>query len=528
LKTLDDQGTFEEAPPVGRSMRTKFVFTTSLKNDFSVKYKARLVVCGYTQIKGIDYDETFSPTTPLMAIYILLSIGASKDREMALFDVKSAFLLGENDFEQYCLLPEGCIRGNRRVRIIKSLYGQKQAPKIWSDLLHTYLEELGFERCPVVPCLYCRNKGDRMKICVHVDDGLIVGKDLDKIKEFWEALKTKVKDGTFFYPLEKYLGMELKSDGTYVDVTQTQYIREMTGFNIGKADFKHAEIPMGPTIKLAVAQQDPTLKPILAEAGTLRYVADRSRPDVLVGVGEMSSNASPKPSQEHVKVGKSIIGYLKKTQSLGLRLGGEEGDKTLFAFTDASYETTGKCLSRLGGCLFLGKDSGAIYSFSKRDTTVSHSSTESEIKALDETIRAVVHARDILEFLGYDQINPTVIYADNKSMIDLCQTLKSTSNTRHINVRINYLRECVNKRLIKLVFVPTELNVADILTKPLARGIFERHRSKLLKGFGRKSPLHEESAMITEVNEWKDMDEVLRRENIVVNNTEVNREDTYF
>jgi hypothetical protein len=340
-----------------------------------------------------------------------------------------------------------------------------------------------------------------MKICVHVDDGLIIGPNLKKLQEFWNALKLKVKDGTFFYPIEKYLGMELQRDGEYVTITQSQYIQDISGFETGKSGFKQPKIPMPPSIRLSTAVQDSNLRPLLPEAGTLRYVADRSRPDVLVAVGEMSSNATPHPSRQHIEVGKSVIGYLKRTYAFGIRLGGV-GEKRLFAFSDASYETTGSCLSRLGGCLFLGTDTGAIHSFSKRDSTVSHSSTESEIKALDETIRVVVHTRDILEFLGHAQTDPTVIYADNRSMIELCQTLKSTANTRHINLRINYLRECINKRLVRLVFVPTGENVADILTKPLPKTLFEKHREKLLRGFGGNPVTLDETSQLVDINEW--------------------------
>jgi len=131
----------------------------------------------------------------------------------------------------------------------------------------------------------------------------------------------------------------------------------------------------------------------------------------------------------------------------------------------------------------LGLNAGAIYSFSKNDKTVSHSSTESEIKALDATIRAVCHVRDVLKFLGYEQFQPTTVYVDNMSMMKLCGTLRSTANTRHINMRIHYLRECINNRQVEIKFAPTDKNVANILTKPLEKELLEKHASCLLTGF---------------------------------------------
>ena len=154
----------------------------------------------------------------------------------------------------------------------------------------------------------------------------------------------------------------------------------------------------------------------------------------------------------------------------------------LFGFCDASFISVGNAKSRLGGCMFLNDSSGAFHSFSKSDNTVSHSSTEAEIKALDEMIRQIQAVRDTLEFLGYKQEGPTKIYMDNVSAITLCNSLKTIHKTKHINVRINYIREVINSRMVELHFVASEWNVADILTKPLAKQLFVRHRQVLLNG----------------------------------------------
>jgi hypothetical protein len=64
------------------------------------------VVCGYSQVYGIDYSETYSPTTPISTIFMLMHIGASLNLFTAIFDVTAAFLEGTNDFKQYCWLPK--------------------------------------------------------------------------------------------------------------------------------------------------------------------------------------------------------------------------------------------------------------------------------------------------------------------------------------------------------------------------------------------------------------------------------------
>jgi hypothetical protein len=185
-----------------------------------------------------------------------------------------------------------------------------------------------------------------------------------------------------------------------------------------------------------------------------------------------------------METSRRIKNYLTTTKDIGITLGNIDPGISLFGYCDAAYVTDGNCKSRLGGCLFLGLNAGAVYSFSKNDTTVSHSSTEAEIKAIDELSRQIVHVREILEFMGYILQGACTIYVDNKSAIELCKTLRTTHKTKHINMRIHYIRELINHRIIQLVFIPTEFNVADVLTKPLGVKDHNRHCNTLMFGHG--------------------------------------------
>jgi hypothetical protein len=460
-------------------MKTKFVFTSSFKPDFTIKYKARLVVCGYSQIYGIDYTETFAPTTPILNVTIMAHIGKVMNSYISSFDVKGAFLEGNNDHVQYCYLPEQLFGPNYRVRIVKSLYGQKQSPKIWNDHLNNILIRMGFTRCPVSPCLYSYINGkDYLFITIHVDDGYMISSNKDIVDSFQNMFKTYIKEFTIYHPVMKYLGIEFEEDKNYVYLHQQHYIKNINLLDINN-DYKNEKIPMKPTVNLRIHEQNTLLEPLLPVCGALRYLSDRTRPDILTATGEVSSNGSPHPTNEHVKVAKNILRYVKSTYDTKLVLGGQ-GPIILFAYSDAAFITSGKCKSRLGGCLFLGEDAGSIYSFSRNDHTVSHSSCEAEIKAIDLTIKSILHVRDLLQFFGHEQFNKTILYTDSKSSIDLLNTLKSKENTRHINVRINYIREAINLGNITLKFIENDNNVADGLTKPLDVKKFSKFKSKLL------------------------------------------------
>jgi exoribonuclease II len=79
--------------------------------------------------------------------------------------------------------------------------------------------------------------------------------------------------------------------------------------------------------------------------------------------------------------------------------------------------------------------------------------------------------------------SPTRIYMDNKSAIQLCEIFKINHKVRHINIRINYIRELINNKVIELHFIASNFNVADVLTKPLASESFHQHSNILLYGF---------------------------------------------
>ncbi len=204
---------------------------------------------------------------------------------------------------------------------------------------------------------------------------------------------------------------------------------------------------------------------------------------MLVAVGEISSKASPYLSDGHIKTAKRTLKYLKFTEKHMLQLGGSVPIEML-DFSYPSHITSGKSKSKYYGALYLGLDSNAFWSMSKNATTISLSSCESEIKAITLVACAIIHERDKLKAIGFEQVKPTFLYTDSQSSVDWCKTLRFKENTKHVNVRINLLRECVNNRIIEIVFIKTDLMVADLLTKLLATDIFEKLKYKLLCGFG--------------------------------------------
>ena len=124
-----------------------------------VRNKARLVAQGYTQVEGIDFDETFAPVARLEAIRILLAYANHHDITLYQMDVKSAFLNGKLEEEVYVAQPPGFEdpkHPHKVFRLNKALYGLKQAPRAWYDTLKEFLMKKGFKPSSLDPTLFTK------------------------------------------------------------------------------------------------------------------------------------------------------------------------------------------------------------------------------------------------------------------------------------------------------------------------------------------------------------------------------------
>ena len=366
-----------------------------------------------------------------------------------------------------------------RVEIKGNWYGEKQAGRIWNIKLDNILTGMNFIRCPMMPCLYMWTDGtDTIIATIHVDDGLLISNNSIVFQEFMDVFNTHIRKATLTTDFKQYLKLAVhqEEDGR-VSVSQQEYI-EAHFSGTGKS----VTTPMSTSINLRRQAPNVSNESLLPYTGKYRFLADRTRADILVTTSEISIGGAVAPSDEHVKASKRLTDFIITTQETKLYLGGNDPIE-LFGYSDAAYITDGNAKSRLGGCLFLGTESGAFFSYSRSDT-ISHSSTEAEIKAIDELCMEIMYWIPILEFTGVKVTNPIKIFVDNKSAIELCRVLKTTHQVKHINMRIHYINDLINMKIIELIFVPTDYNVADILTKGLPHEAHMRHSDILLNGHG--------------------------------------------
>ena len=493
LGELDERGVFEiTEDQEGPGMKSKMFYKFKYDQNLNPVYKARLVACGYSQIYGIDYEETFGPTTTTISFNMIVTIAKIYKYVTITIDIGNAFLEGEMDFDNYMYLPADLSeyitqQKNKRLRvkIILSLYGTKQAAKVFNEKLNKVLIKVGFKRTVSDVCLYVYKdyEGYVYYLLCHIDDIIITGKEKRVIDDIVMRITKEFKRVTTG-DFKKYLGIKLDNTENFVMLNQSEYISEFVTEYLGEDAIigENTKIPMKTNVNFRLLNQNENNISLLPATGKIRYCADKSRPDILFAINLISTQTE-KPNDEFVEATIKLMKYLYSTRNECLTLGGKDDELKLFAYSDASYVTDKDSKSQLGNCFFLSRDSGAIYSVSKKDNTVSHSSTEAELKALDLCVRTVLYLRIMLKELCIEQESPTEIFVDNNSAKLLVESLRSSHKTKHINMRINFIREQINERNITIKFVRSENQVADIFTKALPKDLFEKFKKIILTGW---------------------------------------------
>jgi hypothetical protein len=238
--------------PLGRNaIGSKWVFKVKAKPGGSVdSFKARLVAQGFSQRAGVDYSETFSPVVKLSTLRTVLAIAAKRNMHMHFADIETAFLYADFQEDIYMRQPKGAEDGTPRVmRLLKSIYGLKQASREWYKLLHRILSSLGLKRATSDTILYTMNHQVH-SICiivVYVDGLLIVSNSLEWITSARRVIGEQFHM-TDFDVAKLILGMDIvrnREVGT-ICLSQEQYTKVILE-KYGMLDSALSKIPMAPT-----------------------------------------------------------------------------------------------------------------------------------------------------------------------------------------------------------------------------------------------------------------------------------------
>ncbi|KAL5787036.1 hypothetical protein ACOSP7_003985 [Xanthoceras sorbifolium] len=461
-----------ELPPGKKALHNKWVFRIKEEHNGNKRYKARMVVKGFQQKEGIDYNEIFSPVVKLTTIRLVLKIVAAENLHLEQLDVKTAFLHGDLEEEIYMRQPEGFKEAGKEnlvCRLKKSLYGLKQAPRQWYKKFDSFMSSSGFTRCQADHCCYIKRFDNSFIILLlYVDDMLVAGSDMQEIMNLKRELSKQfaMKD---LGAAKQILGMRIKRDtksGTLL-LSQAEYIKKvLSRFNI--QDAKPVSTPLGIHFRLSKEQSPKTEEerthmakvPYASAIGSLMYAMVCTRPDIAQAVGVVSRYMN-NPGKIHWEAVKWILRYLRGTTNKTLCFKG--GDTTLTGYVDADLagnvdirkSTTGYVYT-LGGT--------AVSWVSQLQKIVALSTTEAEYVAVTEASKEMVWLQSFLEELGKKQ-EDNVLYCDSQSAIHLAKNPSFHSRTKHIQLRYHFIRSLLEDGILKLEKISGAQNPADMLTK---------------------------------------------------------------
>lgn len=476
--------TLETLPHGRTAVDNKWVFKIKTKSDGTVDhFKARLVAKGYSQTVGVDYGETYAPTAKMDSIRTLLALAAAEDSEMIQFDVKTAFLHGELSEELYMNLPTGYTIPNsagKVCRLRKSLYGLKQASRVWNEKFTTFLKEHNLQQSTADPCIFFSDKEPRLITAIWVDDGLAICKSAQRLQAMIAYLKhhLEVTIGTD----DMYIGLRISGDRSkrLLFVDQQRFIESLL-LKFGYEDAHPVATPADSNVQLQAPQSDDDSSipvfPYQELVGSLLYVQIATRPDITHAVNKVSQ-FSNNYRQIHCTAVSRIAKYLRGTSDFSLCYDGSEGSNVLKAYADADFAGDLDDRKSRSGCVILFNKAPILW-LSRKQMCTATSTTESEYIAASLASKEIVWVRRLLADIGFAQRSPTLLLSDNQSAIRLIHNPEYHKRTKHIEIHYHVIREIQTRGEISTIYVPTEAQLADIFTKALTPEKFHRLRHDL-------------------------------------------------
>ncbi|CAI7836830.1 unnamed protein product, partial [Closterium sp. NIES-53] len=356
----------------------------------------------------------------------------------------------------------------------RPVYGLRQAPREWHDTLRTTLAALGFVPSTADPSLFLRTDISLppFYVLVYVDDLVFATADTEALTLVKSELQ-KRHTCTDLGKLRSYLGLQITRDRARSTITLTQshmvhHVLQRFGFQYSLPQLT----PLSTSHSLSAPPSDESVEPsgpYPELVGCLMYLMTCTRPDRKYPLSLLARYVAPGWHRKvHWDAAKRVLRYLCSTSGMGLVLGGR-GLVVLTGHADASWVDDSATQRPSQGYTFsLG--SGSVSWRSTRSSSVLSSSCEAEIYAGAMAAQELRWLTYLLTDLGEQPRSPPVLYVDNKAMIALCQEHR----TKHIALRYFLARELQQRGQLRLAYVTTRANAADVFTKALPPGDHQR------------------------------------------------------
>jgi len=475
MKNLGVYETINSIPNGANLIASRWVFKLKKNSKGEIiKRKSRLVAKGFTQKLGIDYQETFSPTLKQDSIRIFTAISVQNNFNIEQIDINAAYLNATLDEDLYMMPPKGHEDyGKRYWKLRKAIYGLKQSGAKWNKELNRYLLRIGYIRLISEPCLYFKENANGKLLnllAIYVDDILIAGSK-QSIEETKKLIKHRFKikeTGNVDY----IIGIKFVKNKNGYFLNQHRYINELLNkFNMTNCTPLKNMMPVDNEEERRIKVDKTKYRSII---GNLLYVSICTRPDIIFPVSK-AARRSKDPTLEDLNNAFRILRYLKGTISYGLQF---TRDSRIKAFADADFG--GDLETRKSTTGFVVTIGNTPTSWcSKLQKSVSTSTAEAEYYSISECGKHCIWYLSLLNELNI-KLKWIQINTDNKAAIFNAKNQTINPRTKHMNIRVHYIRELVSKKKIMLNYVKSENNIADGFTKYLNSSAMNEFRNFLL------------------------------------------------
>lgn len=456
------------------------------ENGVCTRFRARWVAKGWAETPN---SNNYAPTLRGYTFRVFLYLIASKDLKTKAIDISAAFLHAELEEKTYLSPPPGYIKWkaqSRRykekhimqeknivLRANKAIYGLRGSPKAWNQDFNKTMAELGFKKSICDECFFWRydEHGVIYVIC-YVDDILCAATSETMLEEFVSGIKARY--GITIGTMSWFLGLEIKRAEDQITISAQKYITDVQRrFNMESTRGRSTPgVPgtrldtpnMGEEEKREFQNRVP-FRPLL---GCLMYISTCARPDITYAVNQACRYMSD-PTPAAWKSCQRILQYLITTKEYVLSIKGNnlnQGVK-IEAWTDADWGGNWReqdAKSTTGYGIYIGDN--LIEWGSKKQRLVSLSTMEAELEAMVTTARAVSYYKVFFKEIGI-QITQASIYCDNQACIRACEGTLPSARTRHFVFRQAYVRDLVEQKEFKVIYVASKENIADFWTKYL-------------------------------------------------------------
>lgn len=450
--------------PHGRkTIKCKWIFKTKTDEMGEIaRYKARLVAKGCSQRPGIDFNETYSPVVRYSSIRFLVSIAAQHNLNIYQMDAITAFLQGDLEDEIYMDQPElFCDNSNRVCKLMKSIYGLKQASRQWNKKLSAVFISMGYQQSKIDPCVYSKfNNNDMIFVAIYVDDLMIFTNSIELEEESKASLmeKFKMKD---LGEAKLCIGLRITKGNNSISLDQETYTKNMLE-KFGMENCHPVKTPVDVSVKLS-KEMEPKTEDERKEMAVVPYM----EADIAFAVNQVS-RFNNNPGKQHWIAVKRIFRYLNGTAKQKITYWGTTKTSEIFDYGDADWAGDLDKRRSCTGYIFI-KNGGAISWNSKLQPTVAISTTEAEYMALAAATQEAIWLQQFFtEF--WPTTKPFEIFCDNRSAISLSGNDAYHARTKHIDVKHHFLRQKIGDGTIKVTPISTDEMIADGMTKGLPIG----------------------------------------------------------